>query len=100
VLAALGRGATEVRLRAPMTEAETAAYVARRLELGRAGPAVRARFGRRELARLHALSGGVPRRVHELAARLLRGEARWDADDAGAEELDLSAPDADEALEV
>jgi general secretion pathway protein A len=98
VLAALGHGAAEVRLRAPMSEAETAAYVARRLELGGAAPAARARFGRRELARLHAASGGVPRRVHELAARLLRGEPRWDVDEEAP--AHVPAPEADDALEL
>lgn len=98
VLAALGHGAVEVRLRAPMSAAETTEYVARRLALGGVAPAARARFGRRELARLHAASGGVPRRVHDLAARLLRGDPRWDADEEGVGRAPAS--DADDALEV
>jgi type II secretory pathway predicted ATPase ExeA len=84
VLAALGPAAREVRLRAAMSPAETAAYATRRLALAGVEPAARARFGARALARLHAASAGVPRRVNELAARLLRGDRRWDADEDGA----------------
>jgi type II secretory pathway predicted ATPase ExeA len=84
VLAALGTGTREVRLRTPMSAAETAAYVSRRLAHAHADTAVRARFGARELVRLHAAAGGVPRRVHALATRLARGDKRWAEDEAGA----------------
>lgn len=101
VLAALGAGAQEVRLRAPMSAAETAAYVARRLARAGAAPALRARFGSRELARLQAASGGVPRRVHALAARLARGERRWDHDEESpAAAARAAAEPAEELLEL
>jgi len=98
VLAALGAGAHEVRLRTPMSAAETAAYVARRLALADAAPALRARFGSRELARLHAAAGGVPRRVHVLATRLVRGVPRWDVDEESPAAAPVRAADALEDL--
>lgn len=98
VLAALGAGAKEVRLRTAMSAAETAGYVARRLAQADAEPVLRARFGSRELARLHAATGGVPRRVHVLAARLARGERRWDVDEESAAAVRARGTDAAEDL--
>ncbi|MFT3819508.1 MAG: AAA family ATPase [Rubrivivax sp.] len=55
----------------PLTAAETADYVQHRLTVaGLSGPSP---FDRRALARIHALSGGVPRRINLLCERALLG---------------------------
>ncbi len=54
-----------------LTAAETRQYVLHRL--GVAGPNVAAPFDNRALARLHSLTGGVPRRINLLADRALLG---------------------------
>ncbi len=54
-----------------LSEAETAQYVRHRLEVaGLAGPLP---FDRRALRRVHALAGGVPRRINLLCDRALLG---------------------------
>lgn len=70
--AALGRALVEVRLDAPMTEAETASYL--RIRLARAGIPARdaARFDAAAVDRLHLASEGVPQRLQGLADALLR----------------------------
>jgi type II secretory pathway predicted ATPase ExeA len=72
VVAALGPELREVRFRTPMSPGETAVYVRERLERARADPATRARFDTAAVARLHRVSGGVPRLLHQAAARLER----------------------------
>ena len=54
-----------------LSAAETRQYVLHRL--GVAGPNVAVPFDARALARLHSLSGGVPRRINLLADRALLG---------------------------
>ena len=80
-----------------LTAAETRQYVLHRL--GVAGPNVPVPFDNRALARLHSLSGGVPRRINLLADRALLGaysrrqrhvDARM-VDKAAAEVFDLAA---------
>lgn len=73
VLAALGQ-AHEVRLAETMSADETVAYVAARLASTGVSQATRQRFDPEAVARLHRVSGGIPRRLHQLATeRLLRG---------------------------
>ncbi len=55
----------------PLTSLETRQYVAHRL--GVAGPSVPVPFDAGALARMHALTGGVPRRINLLADRALLG---------------------------
>jgi type II secretory pathway predicted ATPase ExeA len=72
LLAALGDlGAQEIRFSASMSESETEAYLRGRMAWAGLEPGLRDRFARESGARIHALSGGVPRRVHRLAERLL-----------------------------
>ncbi len=75
VLAALGRGVCEVRLNAPMTEDETAAYIAGRLALQPPPPEIARRFDEGAVGWLHRASGGFPRELHHLAFRIQRGLA-------------------------
>lgn len=103
VLAALGGDAVHVRLREPLGEAETAHFVRERLARAAAPPHVVERFDAETLARLHALSGGNPRRVQILAASVLRGrgladpleEGRPWAASAGEEAVDADALETD-----
>jgi type II secretory pathway predicted ATPase ExeA len=77
ILAALGPQLCEVRLNAPMSAAETAAYVRNRLALTHAPRELRRRFDEGALADLYAESGGVPRLVDQIASlRLLHEERR------------------------
>jgi type II secretory pathway predicted ATPase ExeA len=69
VLAALGPDVGHVRFTEPMNAAETGCYVAARLA-GAADPA-QASLALERIEWLHRESGGVPRRVHQLAAWLL-----------------------------
>jgi type II secretory pathway predicted ATPase ExeA len=69
VLAALGRDVGHVRFTEPMNAAETERYVAERLG-GTADPA-QASLALERIEWLHRESGGVPRRLHRLAAWLL-----------------------------
>jgi len=80
-LAALGGDARAVRLAQPMTAEETAVYVAERLARTDAPGTTRERLDPATVERLHRLSGGVPRRLHDLAAQLL---------DAPAEQVDAA----------
>ena len=54
-----------------LSAAETAQYIQHRLAV--AGPAARAPFDARTLARIHTLSAGVPRRINLLCDRALLG---------------------------
>ncbi len=74
VVAALGDGIVHVRLRAPMSAAETRIYVAVRLSRARAEPRVRRRFHHRTVAWMHRVSAGNPRALHALAAWVLHPE--------------------------
>jgi type II secretory pathway predicted ATPase ExeA len=73
-LAALGPGVAHVRFAQPMDVEETARYVAGRLEkIGAASDAL-ARLTPDVVRWLHRESAGVPRRLHQLAAWILRNE--------------------------
>jgi type II secretory pathway predicted ATPase ExeA len=71
VIAALGPDALQVRLTAPMDLAETAEYIGQRLARFRVPEETRERFDATALAWIHRLSGGIPRRVHEICSTLL-----------------------------
>lgn len=73
--------AVSVRLSDPMDEAECAAYVEARLFRARVSEHVRARFSPAAVRRLHAISGGNPRRLHLAASDLLRGGSGQVAED-------------------
>jgi type II secretory pathway predicted ATPase ExeA len=75
VVAGLGVEVVEHRFDTPMSEAETCHYVTERLRCADAGPAAWGVLDAARIRGLHALSGGNPRRLHVLAAELLRGEA-------------------------
>lgn len=70
-LAALGLELGEARLRTPMSEQETAEYVSERIRRADVCDELAILLGGRAAARIHALAGGVPRRVHDLALRLI-----------------------------
>jgi type II secretory pathway predicted ATPase ExeA len=72
-LAALGDDLDEVRFGVPMTMDETARYLRLRLEWARAAQDTRQRFDGAAIERLHALSGGLPRLLNELARAVARG---------------------------
>jgi type II secretory pathway predicted ATPase ExeA len=71
VISALHPEIVEVRLAEPMTAMETRLYVHTRLEQAGVPPELRSRFHEETIGWIHRLSGGVPRRVHDLAASLL-----------------------------
>jgi type II secretory pathway predicted ATPase ExeA len=71
VLAVLHPDVVLVRFRAPMTGAETRLYVEARLEQARTPELLRRRFDDETIGWIHRLSGGVPRRVHDLGRSLL-----------------------------
>lgn len=79
LLAALGDlEPLEIRFSAAMSEGETEGYLRGRMAWAGLEPALRDRFARESGSRIHALSGGVPRRVHRLAERLLELAAGGD----------------------
>lgn len=71
VLAALHTEIAEIRFAEPMTALETRLYVQTRLEQAGVEASLRARFDEEALGTIHRLSGGVPRRIHDLAGSLL-----------------------------
>jgi type II secretory pathway predicted ATPase ExeA len=73
-LAALGPGVSHVRFAQPMDVDETARYVAGRLERSGADAETLARLTPDVVRWLHRESAGVPRRLHQLAAWILRHE--------------------------
>jgi hypothetical protein len=99
VAAALHPDTVEVRLHAVMTLAETQDYVRQRLKRAGAPPVAIARFDQENIERIHRLSGGAPRRVHELAAEML-GDSRRSAISIAGDEDWLGEPigDADDEL--
>lgn len=84
VQAALGDRIDVVRFDAPMSRAETRAYIDGRLELARVPQATRDRFSEAVVDGLHAQSGGIPGRLHEACAEVLRTRPPA-ADDAAAD---------------
>ena len=70
--AALGEPVHRVEFVAPMSAEESVAYVSARLAASGIDARTRARFDDAMLARLHALAGGVPAALHELADLLIR----------------------------
>lgn len=71
VLAALGAGASHVRLAQPMSGDETAHYVATRLALSGADDPALAALTAARVGWLHRESAGNPRRLHQLVAWIL-----------------------------
>jgi type II secretory pathway predicted ATPase ExeA len=74
VLAALGRELEHVRFASALSEGETARYVAARLAQAGVPPEALERLGPETVRWLHRESGGIPRRVHQLAGWLLHRE--------------------------
>jgi len=72
--AALGIDLVEHRLDRPMTDEETRQYVMERLRRADAPPGAWRSLDSERVRRLHAVSGGNPRRLHVLADELLRGD--------------------------
>jgi len=73
VLATLARDVEELRLSAPLTLEETERYVRTRLVRSQVDFDLQRRFDADTVAYLHRVSGGNPRRLHHLAAEVLRG---------------------------
>lgn len=71
VLVAVDPEMVEVRLADGLTLTETQQYLHERLRLAKAPPVVRARFDAVTVDRIHRLSAGIPRRIHELATTVL-----------------------------
>lgn len=100
MLAALHPDIAEVRFTAPMTATETRLYVETLLEQGGVAADLCARFDEETLGKIHRLSGGVPRRVHDLAGSLLN-ESPKGVGRAWKEERWLGAPlDEGDALDA
>lgn len=76
VIAALHPEMVEVRFNEPMTALETRLYVQTRLEQAAVADDQRERFNESALGWIHRLSGGVPRRVHDLGGSLLERPPR------------------------
>jgi type II secretory pathway predicted ATPase ExeA len=70
-LAALGIDLEPVRYTRPLDLAETAAYVSGRLAQRGAPLALRTRFDDEAVGWIYRLSGGIPRRIHEVASMLI-----------------------------
>ncbi len=70
-LASLGSDLEVVRLTTPLSEAETRAYVEGRLDQRGAPHGLAARFDDEAIAWIHRLSGGIPRRIHDVAGHLI-----------------------------
>ena len=75
VLAALGDGVIDLRLRAPMNEEETRGYLAARAQRADEPEAVLARLSGNAVPWLHRESAGNPRALHALAGWLLHSDA-------------------------
>ncbi|MHA7836158.1 MAG: AAA family ATPase [bacterium] len=81
-----GQEPVEILFRDPMTESETRAYLRARMSWAGVPEPTIASLESTSASRIHALSGGLPRRVHRLAASLLQtgdlpiqgaGDERW-----------------------
>lgn len=99
VLATLARDVEELRLSAPLTLDETERYVRTRLVRSGVEFSLQRRFDADTIAYLHRVSGGNPRRLHHLAAEVLRGNL---AVLPGSEALEAlgAVPTSGDALEV
>jgi type II secretory pathway predicted ATPase ExeA len=71
-IAPLGPTCQQVLFKAPMQQDESSLYIKGRLDLAGAAAATRALFDRNTVAKLHRLSGGVPRELNAAAANHLR----------------------------
>ena len=98
VFAALAGDLHPHRLTDPMDEADTARYVETRLERAGATAPIRARFDPGALTWLHTVSGGNPRRLHDIATELIAARPE-DVGHAWWEERWLGSPIDDEAAE-
>jgi len=72
-----------------LSAAETAQYIQHRLAV--AGPTARAPFDRRAVARIHALTGGVPRRINLLCDRAMLGAYAHGQHDVGSATVEQAA---------
>ena len=99
VIAALHPEIVEVRFTEAMSARETRLYVRTRLEQAGITDERRERFHEGAIGWIHRLSGGIPRRVHELGGSLLE-EVPEGVGSAWHEERWLGAPieDVDESL--
>jgi type II secretory pathway predicted ATPase ExeA len=97
VLAVLGSQVAVHRLTLPMSAQETGAYLRGRLARCGAPAEIARRFDAAAVAWIQSLAGGIPRRVHEIARRLVEA-APADVPRALAEERWLGSP-LDELLE-
>ncbi len=73
VLAAFGDAVAETRLCQPLSPREAEAYVQTRIRSSPEADPLLERFDEETVGRIHRLSGGNPRRIHELAIGLLQG---------------------------
>ena len=88
VMAALAGDLADCRLSVLMSRAETEEYIDTRLRRAGAAEGLRSRFGNAVVSRIHRMSGGHPRHVHELANRIVndgwpesrRGQPEWEDD--------------------
>ena len=64
----------ELPFRDPLDEAETEVYLRARLTRGGLGPEILEGLDRVTVARIRALSGGIPRRIHRVVMALLEPE--------------------------
>jgi type II secretory pathway predicted ATPase ExeA len=71
VLAVFGDSMSEVRFHAGMTVEETSAYITNRLDRACASDEIRGRFRPDIVARIQAVTAGLPRRVHMVAEAYL-----------------------------
>ena len=96
VLVAVATELVAVRLTEPMTEAETRLYIATRLEQAGAPETQAERLNGATVDRIVRLSGGVPRRVHELVTSVLDDprptSARVGRSSAGSERPSMTTP--------
>jgi general secretion pathway protein A len=91
LMAALGPELVQVPFKRALSESETLLYVRSRLELAGVAAWQRARFDDAAIERVHRLSGGVPRRVHDVGRAIL-GELPRGVHPVAPEERWLGAP--------
>jgi type II secretory pathway predicted ATPase ExeA len=58
----------------PLSHADTRAYIEARLDMAHAPGTVRDRFDAEAVGQIHAISGGIPRRIHQLADDVMHGK--------------------------
>jgi type II secretory pathway predicted ATPase ExeA len=94
ILAAYGANVATCRYTQPLSSEETSAHIEAQLATAVTEPEIYHRFGPDTIQRVHHLSGGIPRLIHQLASDLLSGRASgtaWAAPLESAESLPDSA---------